>query len=65
MVSRVEQAIDRHFADGFEFTLTKGSNVIYVFKGDALVTHHICLDAEHAKLRFEEVKKRKKVIFKK
>lgn len=49
--------------DGFEFTLSKGSNVIYVFKGDAFVTGHICLDAKEAEKMFEEIKTKKKVVF--
>lgn len=52
----------KHFADGFEFSLDEGSNVIYVFKGDAFVTAHVCIDAEDAKRKFAEIKKRKKVV---
>ena len=52
------------FVDGYEFSLSEGSNVIYVFKGDAFVTGHVCLDVEDAKKKFEEIKKKKRVIFK-
>ena len=49
--------------DGFEFTLSEGSNVIYVFKGDAFVTGHVCLNREEAEKMFKEIKTKKKVIF--
>lgn len=49
--------------DGFEFTLSEGSNVIYVFKGDALVTTHSCLNTKEAEKMFEEIKTKKKVVF--
>ena len=49
--------------DGFEFTLSKDSNVIYVFKGDAFVTTHSCKDAKEAKEIMEQIKTKKQVIF--
>jgi len=50
--------------DGYEFVLTEGSNVIYVFKADAFVTAHVCFDVEEAQKKFAEIKQKKKVIFK-
>jgi len=52
----------KHFVDDYEFSLTEGSNIIYVFKGDAFVTAHVCLDEEDAKRMFEEIKKKKRVV---
>ena len=49
--------------DGFEFTLSEGSKVIYVFKGDAFVTGYVCLNRKHAEKIFAEIKTKKRVIF--
>jgi len=54
----------KHIVDGFEFSLSEGSEVIYVFKGDALVTTHICSCKKEAKVLFEKIKNKKRVIFK-
>ena len=50
--------------DGFTFSLSEGSTVIYVFKGDAYVTNHFCKTEKDAKKLFEEIKTKKRVLIK-
>ena len=50
--------------DGFTFSLSDGSETIYVFKGNAFVTTEFCVTPEKAKKIFEEIKTKKRVIFK-
>jgi len=50
--------------DGFTFSLSEGSNTIYVFKGDAYVTNHFCITHDRALRIFEDIKTKKYVLFK-